>query len=84
MEKVRLPNSLEEKSSKMTLKDYYLSLPDASYPKTEFINKIALETGVTASTVRNWIKYGMKPNSKEHVAILSRETGIPEDELWEE
>jgi hypothetical protein len=63
------------------LGDYYQSLPEAVYPKTEFINKVALKCNVSAATVRNWV-CGMKPRNKKHIDILSEMTGIPADKLF--
>lgn len=68
----------------MTLKDYYSNLPDASHPKTDFVNEVAREAGVSVGTVRNWLIYGMKPQNRKHVDILVRKTGIPVDELWKD
>lgn len=73
-----------EKVAKLTLKGYYLQIPEASHPKTDFVNEIAMEAGVSVATVRNWVIYGMKPANKKHIEILSRKTGIPADELWED
>lgn len=69
---------------KMTLKGYYLQLPNANHPKTDFVNEVAMEAGVSAATVRNWVIYGMRPQNKNHMEILSRKTGIPVENLWEE
>ncbi len=74
----------QEKVAKMTLKGYYLQIPDASHPKTDFVNEIAMEAGVSVATVRNWIIYGMKPANKSHIDILVRKTGIPAEDLWED
>ena len=73
-----------EKKQKLTLKGYYLQIPEASHPKTDFVNEIAMEAGVSSATVRNWVIYGMKPANKKHVEILSRKTGIPAEDLWDE
>jgi len=74
----------QEKVQKLTLKGYYLQIPDAVHPKTDFVNEIAMEAGVSVATVRNWVIYGMKPQNRKHVDILVRKTGIPADELWED
>ena len=77
----------EEKTrnvQKMTLKGYYLSLPNASHPKTDLINEMAIEAGVSAATVRNWVIYWMRPQNRDHINILVRKTGIPAENLWEE
>ena len=69
---------------KMTLKGYYMQMPDATHPKTDFMNEIAAEAGVSVGTVRNWVIYGMKPQNKAHVDILVRKTGIPAEQHWED
>ncbi len=77
----------EEKSKKvrkMTLKGYYTSLPNATHPKTDLINEIAVETGVSAATVRNWVIYGMRPLNRKHIDVLVSKTGIPAADLWED
>ena len=84
MESSRISTTFEGKSSKMTLRGYYESLPDSRHPKTEFVNEIAARAGVSTATVRNWIAYGMRPNNPKHIEILSEVTGIPENELWNE
>lgn len=75
---------MNKQQGKMTLRGYYESLPDATCPKTDFINEIASKTGVTSSTVRNWIFYGMKPANENHIGVLVEVTGIPADKLWAE
>lgn len=75
---------MKNNKCKMTLRGYYEGLPDATYPKTNFINEIALKAGVTSTTVRNWIFYGMKPANESHINVLVDVTGIPENELWED
>lgn len=77
-------NSLRENLQKITLKDYYENLENATYPKTEFVNRVAYRTGATTSTVRNWIAGRTKPEKPEHIQILVEETGIPTEELWKE
>ena len=69
---------------KMTLKGYYMSLPDASHPKTDFMNDVARKCRVSVGAVRGWIFYGLKPQNKKNVEILARMTGIPATELWED
>lgn len=73
---------MEKKQEKMTLRGYYEGLPYANCPKTDFINEIASKTGVTSSTVRNWIFYGIKPANENHIKVLVEVTGIPASELW--
>lgn len=73
---------MEKNKEKMTLRGYYENLPDATCPKTDFINEVASKTGVTSTTVRNWIFYGMKPANENHINVLVDVTGIPANELW--
>lgn len=70
------------KTPKMTLKGYYETLPEANYPRTEFVNRIIAKTGTSVQTVRNWVIYGMKPKNPAHLHVLSEETGIPIENLW--
>lgn len=72
------------KVKKMTLKDYYTSLPNASHPKTDLINEVAMGTGVSAATVRNWFLYGMRPQNRKHIEVLVSKTGISAEDLWED
>lgn len=74
----------EKNVRKMTLRGYYSQLPDANHPKTDFVNEVAIEAGVSAATVRNWVIYGMRPQNKSHIEILSRKTGIAVEDLWED
>ena len=72
------------KVRKMTLKGYYNSLPNSTHPKTDLVNSIAVEAGVSVATVRNWIIYGMHPQDRKHIDVLVKKTGIPADSLWED
>lgn len=82
MKNISETNSCEAKPQIITLKGYYKNLPNSVHPKIDFIRKVALKCGVTEATVRNWLKYGMKPNNKQHIVILSEMTGIPQSQLW--
>lgn len=73
---------MKKNKEKMTLRGYYDELPDAVYPKTNFINEVVRKTGVSAATVRNWIFYGMKPANENHIKVLSELTGITSEKLW--
>lgn len=68
----------------MTLRGYYKSLPDPTFPKKDFILEIATKCHVTLATANNWIKYGIKPNKPEHIRILSEITGIAPENLWDD
>lgn len=67
-----LANTIAGKVEKTTLKDYYASLPSASYPKTDLINEISKECGVSSNTVRNWIFLGMTPANDEHRDVVNK------------
>lgn len=84
MENIQTPNTFEEKSQKMTLKGYYLSLPLRSAPRLDFLNEIVRRCNVRVQTVRNWVLYGMKPQQHIHRKILSEVTGIKEEDLWKD
>lgn len=70
-----------QKERKMTLNGYYSQLPDANHPKTDFMNEIVVEAGVSVAT--DWVIYGMSPQRRIHAEILSRKTGIAVENLWE-
>lgn len=84
MKVVETNTEISEKSQKMTLQGYYDSLPSSTHPKTDFVNMIASQCGVSTATVRNWIAYGMRPSNPHHIELLSQITGIPQNELWHE
>lgn len=84
MKKNESTNKMTEKSSKIPLEGYYEGLPEASFPKTSFVNETARDCNVSVATVHNWIHGKTKPEKPEHRKYLSEKTGIPEDELWKE
>ena len=84
MKSIEKTNSLRENLEKITLQSYYDKLENATYPKTEFVNRVAYLTGKTTSTVRNWISGRTRPDDPAHVQILSEQTGIPAEELWKD
>ena len=73
---------MKKNKGKITLQGYYEKLPDAEFPKKNFINTVVSKTGVSSATVRNWIFYGMKPANENHIKVLVEVTGIPANELW--
>lgn len=77
-----IDKKMSSKVPKMTLKGYYEGLPEAKFPKTEFVNKIVHETGVSTATVHNWIHGKTKPSEKKYVEKLCEITGLLEEELW--
>lgn len=82
MESNNNSNTLPEKGKSITLRGYYKSLPEPTFPKRDFIQEIATKCNVTLTTANNWIKYGIKPNNPEHIRILSEITGIAPENLW--
>lgn len=70
---------MEKKNS---LPEFYESLPKASYPKTEFVMKVAEACNVHVATARNWVLGNTKPVDSAHVKVLSEMTGIPMEKLW--
>lgn len=60
------------------LKKYYDELKN----KTAFMNEVCYRTGRSSATVRNWIKYGMKPANSADVDVLAEITGINKEDLW--
>ena len=67
----------------MNLKDYYNNLPARIAPKQDFVEEVAKRCGVTATTVKNWVLYGLHPQRYEHVKVLMELSGLTEEELWE-
>lgn len=73
-----------EKTRELALKDYYNKLPKATFPRTDFINKITSTCGVSYSTARNWVLgLSIPKNTKEVGAQLSKITGIPQERIWQ-
>lgn len=67
---------------KKNLKNFYMSLPESTHPKIEFLRRIMDATGVTEATARNWVLYGKKPTNKKFIQTLTELTGMDEKELW--
>ena len=84
MENVQLSNTFGQKVEKLTLKGYYKKLPIRNAPRYDFIKEVSSKCHVTLNTVRNWVLYGIKPQQRCHVEILSRLTGIKEEDLWKD
>lgn len=71
-----------ENKAKLTLVDYYNSLPSVSAPKTEFIKKVMDRCGVSQQAIHRWIKRGCMPSSKEHCDAVAEIVGISVEELF--
>lgn len=75
------PNTFEAQDGKMTLMDYYQSIP--KYPKQDFIKEICKRCDVNENTVRNWLAGRNLPQKASYLRTLSEMTGIPEENLFE-
>lgn len=79
-------NTSLDKKEKITLRDYYKSLPEANEiaPRKLLIKRIAERCNVPESTARSWVLFGVKPrdNKEQIIAILAEETGIDPDDMW--
>lgn len=74
--------------SKMILVEYYKLKPKAIYPQTELIDEILIslekefgEGCVCRRSVMNWLTGANKPD-KKYWAVLSKVTGIKEENLF--
>lgn len=74
----------ESEKEVKTLFDFYENLPKATSPKTEFIRKVAERCDLEEGTVRLWVKDKTKPKDPKHLEILSEETNIPVNKLFEQ
>ena len=85
MRKDDFTNESVNKERKMTLRDYFLSLPSAKQiaPRNNLIREVAERCGVSLSAARAWLAYGCKPRKREYIIALSEITGISEEDLFE-
>lgn len=83
MKSSSISNNSESAKSKMTLRNYFKSLPPTSYPRQDFLKKIMKKTGCPYTTVRSWFLYGIKPREQRVIDILREETGIAPEDMWE-
>ena len=65
-----------------TLRQYYDDLPAQTSPKTDFIREVAKECETSEQTVRFWVYDKFRPSRKTFYHVLSKITGIPEDDLF--
>lgn len=86
MNSIEKTNTSLSDKSKMTLRDYYNSLPtrDAILPRKELVDEVAKRCDVPVSTARSWLAYGICPRRYKHLVALSELTGIPVDNLFED
>jgi hypothetical protein len=64
-----------------SLAEYYEGLPPRTSPKTEFVKEIVASCNVDQCTVKQWIRGKATPANPDHRRLLSKVTGIPEEEL---
>ncbi len=85
MKSIGKTNTSDEKRNKMTLKDYFRNIPRTKIvaPRCELIRKIAEKCNVPETTARSWFVYGIIPRNEKFIEILSEETGIPVEDMWE-
>lgn len=86
MKSIDKTNTPEINKGRMTLRDYFLSLPETNIvsPRRKLIDRIAKQCNVPMTTARSWFVYGVKPReNREHViAVLADETGIAPEDMW--
>lgn len=78
-----MENKSTLKSGGMTLKGYYESLPESTFPKKDLIFQIMDKCGVSFTTAHNWIKGKTKPQKETYIEKLSEITKIPKEQLWQ-
>ena len=88
MKSIEKTNTSEAKKDRMTLLDYFKSLPETNIvaPRRKMLNRIAKRCNVPVTTARSWFVYGIRPTkNREHVlAVLQEETGIAPEDMWDE
>lgn len=86
MKSIEKANTSKEESKKMTLRDYYNSLPEAAEiaPRKNLIVRLCKRCNVPYSTARSWLAYQIKPRNEEFLKVLSEETGIAIEDLYAE
>ncbi|MBD5223620.1 MAG: hypothetical protein HDS71_06180 [Bacteroidales bacterium] len=85
MKSIEKANTKQEERKKMTLRDYFNSLPDAAQiaPRKNLITRISERCGVPYSTARSWLAYEVKPRNEEHLRVISEETGIAVEDFYD-
>ena len=66
----------------MNLSEYYEALPPRQSPKTEFVKEIVATCNVDLNTAKLWVRGKTTPSNPDHRRLLSKVTGIPEEELF--
>lgn len=82
--KICLPNVLNRvKNEKSTFRKIYDRLPNRKVeaPKADFVRRMAEICKVHPTTVRCWLAGTQKPDALK-ISIISKELGVPENELF--
>lgn len=84
MKRIENANTFEDKASKMTLRDYFDSMPKSKWmaPRRDFISEVSRRCEVNATTVTNWISGRSYPQKSSYYNILSEITGIEPQDLF--
>ena len=84
MKSIEKANTKSGERKKMTLRDYFNSLPDAAQiaPRKNLIVRISERCGVPYSTARSWLAYEVRPRNEEHLRVISEETGIAIEDFY--
>ena len=88
MEIIQSSKKMEEKVQKITLKGYYMSLPERIAPKQQLLEEIQRKcfdktgTNPTITSIRNWVLYDMRPKNPLYIEAIVEVTGIREEDLW--
>lgn len=86
MKSIEKTKGPEAKKNKMTLRDYFRSLPETNIvaPRKRLIERIAKRCNAPETTVRSWFIYGIQPrDNREHViSVLADETGVAPEDMW--
>lgn len=84
MKSIENPNTFVASGDKITLKDYYNSLPvaDQIAPRKNLLMKVAQRCGVSYTTARSWFAYQIKPRNEKFLEIISEITGIAVEDMY--
>ncbi len=85
MKSIEKTSTSDCQKSKMTLMDYFYSLPEVNRiaPRKRLLERVSEKCGVPQTTVRSWFAYGIKPRDPKMIEILAEETGISPENMWD-
>jgi hypothetical protein len=90
MEIIQSSKKMEGNLEKISLKGYYLSLPERIAPKQRLLEEIQQKckektgTTPTMTSIRNWVLYDMRPKNPLYIEAIVEVTGIKEEDLWQD